>query len=76
MPTLERSTLNEKQEAQYIGIDDASIELGVSRTTMYYYLRQFSIEPHKFPLDRRTYITTADLERIRSAKKAAAERSH
>ena len=55
----------------FISMSNAGKELGVGRTTMYYYIEQLSIETKKFPLDRKTYISIADLERIKAAKKAA-----
>ncbi len=61
---------------QYILIEKAAEELGVQRSTMYYYLKQLKIDPKKFPLDRRTYITNANLDDIKAAKKAAFEKKH
>ncbi len=63
-------------ETQFILIDEAAKQVGVQRSTMYYYLKQLKIMPKKFPLDKRTYITGENLEEIKSAKKAAAERKH
>ena len=64
---IERTELSEQQE--YISIEEAATELGVGRTNVYYYARQIpNIELKKFPLDRRTYISRSDLERIRQAK--------
>lgn len=64
------------QEEHYISVDDAAQELGVNRSTMYYYKRQLHIEHKKFPLDRHKYISHADFERIKEARQAAAERKH
>ncbi len=61
---------------QYISMDDAARELHVNRSTVYYYLEQFQIKPTKFPLDRKAYIALADLERIKTAKRAASEGKH
>jgi hypothetical protein len=63
-------------EPQYTSLNEASNELGVSRSTMYYYLEQLGIETKKFPLDRKTYIALVDFERIKEAKKAAGEGRH
>jgi transposase-like protein len=60
----------------YISVEDAAKELGVNRSTMHYYKKQFEVEYKKFPLDKRKYITLTDLERIKEAKKAAAEGKH
>ncbi len=61
---------------QYISMDDAARELGVNRSTVYYYLEQFQMKPTKFPLDRKAYIALTDLERIKMAKRAASEGKH
>ena len=60
----------------FISIAQASKDLGVSRTSVYYYLEQLKIATQKFPLDKRTYISIADFERMKAAKQAAAEGSH
>jgi transposase-like protein len=64
------------KEQEYISVEDAARELGVNRSTMYYYKRQLNIQHKKFPLDRRRYISLQDLERIKAAKKAATEGKH
>jgi ACT domain-containing protein len=73
--------MSEQQEQsvtsqKYISMDDAARELNVNRSTVYYYLEQLEIKPTKFPLDRRAYLALTDLERIKAAKKSAAERKH
>lgn len=60
-------------EVKYISLENVGKELGVARGTVYYYIRQLQIQMEKFPLDRKAYITLADLERIKAAKKAATE---
>ena len=82
IPTGE-TRMSEQQEQpaappapQYISMDDAAHELNVNRSTVYYYLEQLEIKPKKFPLDRRAYIALTDLERIKVAKKSAAEGRH
>jgi len=58
-----------EQHQEYISIDEAATSLGVSRTNLYYYAKQVpNIELKKFPLDRKTYISRTDLERIRVVK--------
>ena len=63
----------ETEDASFISTQKAEEELGVSRTTMRYYIKQLSIEMRKFPLDRKAYIAVADFERIKAMKKAAEE---
>ena len=61
------------KEIKFIGLTKAGEALGVDRTTVYYYVKQLKLEMHKFPLDRKAYITVEDLERIKAAKQAAVE---
>ncbi len=60
----------------YITIEDACQELGVTRSTMYYYRKQLDIEYKKFPLDKRKYLAPDDFSRIKEAKQAAVDRKH
>ena len=62
------------EQQSYIPLEDAAMQLEVTRATLYYYLRTLSIPKHKFPLDRHVYMTMADFERIRSLKQAARQR--
>lgn len=64
------------QKTQYILIDKAAEEIGVQRSTLYYYLKQLKILPKKFPLDKRSYITDGNLAEIKTLKQAAKEHSH
>jgi biotin operon repressor len=63
----------EQVEKKYISIEKAGLDLGVSRTAVYYYIRQLKIKTEKFELDRKAYIAKADLDRIKAAKQAALE---
>jgi predicted site-specific integrase-resolvase len=69
-------TMSEQTQRRYISLEEASEQLDVSRTTLYYYMKQFSIKAEKFPLDRRAYILHSDFEKIREAKQRASEGSH
>lgn len=60
-----------ERKRNYISVKKAGEELGVQRTSMYYYIQQLKIETKKFPLDRKAYIAVEDLERIKVAKAAA-----
>lgn len=61
----------QREDAKFISLESAGVELGVSRSSIYYYIKQLSLETKKFPLDRKTYISIADFECIKDAKKAA-----
>jgi len=76
MMMSEQEVTAQSANQQYIAMEDAATELGVSRSTMYYYLKQLHIITKKFPLDKRTYIERKDLDSIRLAKRQATERRH
>ena len=59
---------------EYITQVDAAKQLGVTRATLYYYMRTLEIEKHKFPLDKHVYLAIADFERIKALKAGAIER--
>lgn len=60
--------------SQYITMDEAATKLGVTRATLYYYIRSLKLEKHKFPLDKRVYLSLSDFEQIKTLKDQAAER--
>jgi hypothetical protein len=60
------------EQQTYISIDEAATELRMSRPNLYYYIRQLpDVELKKFPLDRKTYLSRSDVERIRVVKGVA-----
>lgn len=46
-------------------VDQAALNLGISRASLYTYLNYLGIQRHKFPFDRRTYVLKTDIERVR-----------
>ena len=58
----------------YITLAEATKQLGVTRATLYYYMRKLSIEKQRFPLDKRVYLLQSDFERIKALKAGARER--
>lgn len=61
-------------EEKYISLQEVAEKLGVARGTLSYYLEQLKIEPVKFPLDKRRYLTLADFHRIQDLRQEAQER--
>jgi hypothetical protein len=61
-------------EQNYMAVEDAAAQLGVTRPTLYYYTKKLNIKTEKFPLDKHTYIATTDFERIKMLKEQAAKR--
>ncbi len=62
----------------YLSVDEAATELGVSRATVWKWLRRHGVNTFRVFGDRRTLIRRADIERLRepipidSLKKVAA----
>jgi predicted DNA-binding transcriptional regulator YafY len=46
-------------------VDEVAERFEVSRATLYHYLNFLRIQRHKFPFDRRSYITNEDAEAVR-----------
>jgi hypothetical protein len=59
------------QQEECVTIDDATLDLKISRTTLYNSQHFSGIQRHKFPFDRRTSILQPDLERIRECMRAS-----
>ncbi len=47
-------------------VDQAALDLGISRATLYTHLNYLGIQRHKFPFDRRTYVLKVDIDRVRN----------
>lgn len=60
---------------QEISLGEAAKRLGVTRPTLYYYIHRLKIEMVKYPLDKKTYMSMADFERIETLKAQARQRS-
>ena len=52
------------EKSNCIAIERVQNNLGVVRTTLNSYLNALGIQRHKFPFDRRAYITNADYNRL------------
>ena len=65
-----------EQPPKYISIRDVAAALGVERGTVYYHIRRMKLKPKKFPMDKHTYLSRADYEKLRRAQRAAKEGQH
>ena len=59
---------------QFVTQEEATKQLGVTRSTLYYYMKVLNIEGEKFALDRHVYLKRVDFEKIKELKEGAAER--
>lgn len=58
-------------EEKYISFEEVETDLGVTRSTLHYYMRSLKIEKKKFPLDKRGYMKVSDFELIKRYKEAS-----
>lgn len=58
-----------------ISLEEAERQLGITRSTLLYYLRKLDIVSQAFPLDRRKYLQHAGFEKIKHAKEGVANRN-
>ena len=57
--------MSELKKTDCISMENALKETGVVKNTLNSYMNALGIPKHKFPFDRRVYITLVDLERIK-----------
>jgi predicted DNA-binding transcriptional regulator AlpA len=54
---------------EVMSLEEVEKHTGMSRATIYNYMKKLGIKPYKFDLDRRTYLAAADVKRIREYRK-------
>jgi hypothetical protein len=59
------------EEQEYIAVEEAAKQIGVTRASMYYYIKQLHIETKRFQFDKKSYLTSADFQRIKDIKNAS-----
>ena len=57
-------------ERKYVSLGEAADRLGVTRPTLYYYMKKLEIEKKTFKLDKRAYIEAADFEQMKALRNA------
>ena len=70
-PLDEAQNIREEGEVRWISVELVAKRLGVQRPSVYYYIKRLNIPKKRFDLDRKTYISISEYERIQAAKKAA-----
>ena len=53
---------------EYLTIEEAAEYLSFNRTTLYKYMKELGIKGVKFKLDRRTYLSQAEVKRLQEVK--------
>lgn len=56
--------VSELQKEDCLTTEQAWKTLGKTKATLYNYMNILRIQRHRFPFDRKTYITKADFQRI------------
>ena len=57
--------MGDLKKSDCTSVENALSELGITRNTLNAYMNALGVPKHKFPFDRRVYITKVDLERVR-----------
>lgn len=57
--------MSELKKTDCTPIESALSELNITRNTLNAYMNALGIPKHKFPFDRRVYITKIDVSRVR-----------
>lgn len=55
-------------EEEFMNLTEAAKYLGIQRPSLYYYIKQLNIEVHRYKLNRFTYISKADVERVKQIR--------
>lgn len=62
---LMEQVMSELKKSDCTSIERVQNEIGVVRSTLNSYLNALGIQRHKFPFDRKAYITNSDYNRLR-----------
>jgi len=54
---------------EVMNLEEVEKHTGLSRATIYNYMKKLDIGVQKFDLDRRTYLATSDVKRIKEYRK-------
>jgi AcrR family transcriptional regulator len=57
-----------KEDNDLMTLADAAQEVGLQRASLYYYIRKLAIVTHRYELNKHTYISRKDVERIQAVK--------
>lgn len=56
------------ESKEWVSLEDAAKQMGIKRSTIYYYLKDLGMEGRKFGRDRKRYISVADVEKLKDYK--------
>lgn len=57
--------MSDLKKSDCVSVEAAIAELDVARNTLNAYMNVLNVPTHKFPLDRKAYISKTDLARVR-----------
>jgi len=52
-------------DSTYISVDDAAADIGVSRATVWKWIKRYDLPTFRFLGDRKTFVQKADIERLK-----------
>lgn len=55
-------------QKEWLSLEEAAGQMGIKRSTIYYYLKDLDIEARRFGRDRKRYISRADVEKLKDYK--------
>jgi hypothetical protein len=55
-------------EKEYFTYEEALVELGIKRSTLYTMITELGIKPHKFKYDKKRYLAVNDIKRIKEIR--------
>jgi len=59
--------MGDLKKSDCISVENVLKAVGVSRNTLNSYINALGVAKHKFPLDKRVYITNVDFDRVKQA---------
>ena len=67
MPRKEKADPRKYAGKAYLTYKEAMDYLGIRRSTLYNYITEMNLQPHKFKRDRRRYLAKEDVQKIEQA---------
>lgn len=53
---------------EWISLEEAAQQMGIKRSTIYYYLKDLGIQGQRFGRDRKRYISVAEVAKLKDYK--------
>lgn len=60
--------MSDEQTPEYLSIDEAAQAIGWNRATVFEWVKTLGIQKHRFLRNKKTYISAADVARLKEIK--------